>query len=185
VSWWWSLKPSTDRGRCGVRRPETHMAHPKGSVDMTGVRSGWYPYNPQLPAGHEHPSWQFLAGTWPWSRSTSFRRYWNGLQWEGGHLANADLLAIAVCPGCERQTGMLALTDGEEGGYMVGSLLSGSSMLSDPRKIPKRLLRAWQSKDSIKCIDCGTHVSVCPSCKRYNFAGVGFRTCTHCGEEFI
>jgi len=82
---------------------------------MTGVRSGWYPYNPQLPAGHEHPSWQFLAGTWPWSRSTSFRRYWDGLQWEGGHLANADLLAIAVCPGCERQTGMLALTTGRRG----------------------------------------------------------------------
>jgi len=68
---------------------------------------------------------------------------------------------------------------------MVGSFQSGSTMLSNPRKVPKRRLRAWQSKDSMKCIDCGTHASVCPSCKQYNFAGVVFRTCTHCGEEFI
>jgi hypothetical protein len=68
---------------------------------------------------------------------------------------------------------------------MVGSFESGSIMLANPRKIPKRLLRAWQSKDSIKCIDCGTHVTQCPSCKQYNFAGVGFRTCIHCGEEFL
>ena len=152
---------------------------------MISVQPGWYPYNPQLPAGHEHPSWQFIADTLRKRRFTSFRRYWSGSQWEGDHVPNADLLAIAVCPGCERQTGMLALSDEEEGGYMVGSFLLGSSMLSDPRKLPKRLLRAWQSKDTVKCIDCDTHVTRCPSCKQANFAVVGFGTCTHCGEEFL
>ena len=152
---------------------------------MTGARPGWYPHNPRLQPGNQHPSWRFLADTWPRCRVTSFRRFWNGSQWEGNPVANADLLAIAVCPGCERQTGFIALAVEEEKEYAVGSILSGSIMLSNPRKIPKRLLRAWQSKDTAKCIDCGTHVTFCPSCKRYNFAVLGFGTCTHCGEEFI
>ena len=158
---------------------------PMESFGMTGTRPGWRPYNPQLPAGFQHPSWQDLAGTWPRCRATSFRRFWNGSQWDGSHVANADLLAIAVCPGCERQTGFIAIAVNEEKAYMVGSFESGSAMLSNPRKIPKRLLRAWQSKDTIKCVDCGTHVTLCPSCKRYNFAGVGFRNCNHCGEEYL
>src|ERR671921_596627 len=128
---------------------------------MTGARPGWQPHNPQLPAGVQHPSWQDLADTWPRCRATSFRRFWNGSQWDGSHVANTDLHAIAVCPGCERQTGFVALTIEEEKDYMVGSFESGSTILSNPRKIPKRLLRAWQSKDSIKCIDCDAHVSLC------------------------
>jgi hypothetical protein len=163
---------------------DTYITHPHGSLDMTGVRPGWHPHNPQLLAGNQHPSWQDLANTWPRCRATSFRRFWNGAQWDGSHIANTDLLAIAVCPGCKRQTGFIALAIGEEMEYMVESLQS-ESMLSNPRKIPKRLLRAWQAKESIKCIDCGAHVTLCPSCKQYNFARVGFRNCTHCGEEFI
>jgi hypothetical protein len=156
-----------------------------GSLNMTGSRPGWHPHNPQLSAGGQHPSWQDLADTWPRSRATSFRRFWNGCRWDGSHIANTDLLAVTVCPGCERHTGFIALAIDEEKDYMVGSFESGSIMLSNPRKIPKRLLRAWQSKESIKCIDCGTHVTQCPSCKEYNFAGVGFRNCIHCGEEFL
>jgi predicted RNA-binding Zn-ribbon protein involved in translation (DUF1610 family) len=68
---------------------------------------------------------------------------------------------------------------------MVGSIATGSILLSDPRKIPKRLLRAWQSQDTIKCVDCGTHVTRCPSCKQYNVAVIGFGICPHCGEEFV
>ena len=68
---------------------------------------------------------------------------------------------------------------------MVGSIATGSDLLSHPRKIPKRLLRAWQSKDTIKCIDCGTHVTLCPSCKQYNVAAIGFGICSQCGEEFV
>jgi len=162
-----------------------HITHPHGSSNMTGARPGWHPHNPHLQPGDQHPSWQFLTDTWPRCRVTSFRRFWNGSQWESNPVVNADLRAIAVCPGCERQTGFIALTYKEEKEYMVGSVLSGSNMLSNPRKMPKRLLRAWQSKDSVKCIDCGTHVTLCPSCKRYNFAVIGFGTCTHCGEEFI
>jgi hypothetical protein len=63
--------------------------------------------------------------------------------------------------------------------------MTGSMLLSDLRKIPKRLLRAWQSKDTIKCIDCGMHVTVCPSCKQYNIAAIGIGICPHCGEEFM
>ena len=100
-------------------------------------------------------------------------------------VANADLRAIAVCPGCERQTGFSALTAEEEKKYMAGSIATGSMPLSDPRKIPKRLLRAWRSKDTIKCIDCGTHATLRPSCKHYNIAAIGIGVCPHCGEEFM
>ena len=152
--------------------------------DMTGARPGWQPHDPLVQADGPHPSWQFLADTWPRNRATSFRRFWTGSQWEGDHVPNADLLAIAVCPGCDRLTGFIALTGEEEKKYAIGSMVVGSSMLSEPRKIPKRLFTAWRSKDSIKCVDCGTHVSLCPSCKQYSFAVIGFGTCNHCGEEF-
>ena len=152
---------------------------------MTGARPGWQPYDPHGQSSDRQPSWQDLAARWPRCRAASFRRFWSGSRWDGSHIANTDLLAIVVCPGCQRQTGFVALAIEEEKVYMVGSFEFGSAMLADPRKLPKRLLRAWQAKDSIKCVDCGTHVTLCPSCKQYNFAGVGFRTCTHCGEEFI
>ncbi len=152
---------------------------------MPGARPGWQPHNPHIQPGGQHPSWQFLADAWPRCRATTFRRFWNGSQWEGDHIANADLLAIAVCPDCERQTGFIALTIEEEEKSMVGTFLSGSILLSDPRKIPKRLWRAWRSKETVKCIDCGTRVTRCPSCKQYNFATIGFGTCNHCGEEFV
>jgi hypothetical protein len=152
---------------------------------MPGARPGWQPYNPHSQSGEQQPTWQDLVDTWPRCRDTSFRRFWNGSEWDGSHIANTDLLAITVCPGCERHTGFIALAIDEEKQYMIGSFETGSTLLSDKRKMPKRLLRVWQSKDSIKCIDCGTHVTLCPSCKQYNFAGVGFRTCTHCSEEFI
>jgi hypothetical protein len=173
------------RGRCGTPSARHSYNAPAREPKMTGARPGWHPHNPQLSSDGQHSSWQDLADTWPRCRATSFRRFWNGSQWDGSHIANTDLLAITVCPGCERHTGFIALAIEEEKEYMVGSFESGSIMLSDPRKLPKRLLRAWQSKASVKCIDCGAHVTQCPSCKQYNFAGVGFRTCIHCGEEFL
>ena len=92
---------------------------------MTGVRPGWHPHNPQLLAGNQHPSWQDLADTWPRCRATSFRRFWNGSEWDGSHIANNDLVAIAVCPGCKRQTGFIALAIEEEMEYIVGFFQSG------------------------------------------------------------
>lgn len=152
---------------------------------MTQTRPGWRPHDADVQPDNQHRSWQSLADTWPQCRGTSFRRFWNGSRWEGCRISNADLLAIAVCPGCERHTGLIALAPEEEKKYVAGSIVTGSTLLANPRKMPKRLLRAWQSKDTIKCIDCGTHVALCPSCKRYNTAAIGFGICRYCGEEFV
>jgi hypothetical protein len=84
---------------------------------MTRTRPGWHPH---VQPGDQHLSWQYLAETWPRCRGTTFRRFWNGSRWEGSRVANADLCAIAVCPGCERQTGFTALTAEEEKKYMAG-----------------------------------------------------------------
>ena len=152
---------------------------------MSQTRPGWRPHISRIQPGDQHLSWQHLLDTWPRSRYTSFRRFWSGSRWEGSYIANIDLLAITVCPGCQRQTGFVALSAEEEKKYVTGFILSGSRLLSNPRKIPKRLLRAWQAKDTLKCIDCSTHVTLCPSCKQYEFATIGVGTCTHCGEEYM
>src|SRR5690348_18310055 len=114
---------------------------------------GWYPCGSADPADDQNPSWRDLADAWPECRASSFRRFWNGSRWEGARVPNADLLAIAVCPGCERRTGFVSLSEQEGKGYMAGAIMTGSELLANPRKIPKRLLRAWQSKDALKCID--------------------------------
>jgi hypothetical protein len=130
--------PGADRAAQPGHRHHRHRvlttaARVPRKVAMTRTRPGWQPHSQP---GDQHLSWQHLADTWPRCRGTTFRRFWNGSRWEGSRIPNADLRAIAACPGRKRQTGFTALTAEEENRYMAGSIATGSMLLSNRGSCP-------------------------------------------------